>query len=65
MWYHYLIGAIFVYFAFKIIYEQLTSKYSSVFYRIPGLVGLVVDYYILSWCYAGIYPPPMFGGRRY
>jgi hypothetical protein len=65
MWYHYLIGAIVLYFVIKTVYSQLTATYSSMYSRIPEIVGLVVSYFILKWCYDGIYPPPMFGARRY
>ena len=65
MWYHYLIAAVSLYFVFTTLYKQLTGKYSSFFSRVPEMVGLVVSYFILKWCYDGIYPPPMFGARRY
>ena len=65
MWYHYLIGAVVLYFVLKTLYDQVTTSYSSVFSRLPSLVGLVVSYYILKWCYNGIYPPSMFGSSRY
>jgi hypothetical protein len=65
MWYHYLIAAVSVFFVIKHVYSQLTATYSSIYMRIPELLGLVVSYFILKWCYNGIYPPPMFGARRY
>jgi hypothetical protein len=65
MWYHYLIGLIVLYFVIKTVYSQLTGTYSSLFSRIPEMVGLLVSYYILKWCYNGIYPPTMFGSSRY
>jgi hypothetical protein len=66
MWYHYLIAAVSIYFVLKTLYSQFTTTYSSVYSRIPEVVGLIVSYFILKWCYEGIYaPPPMFGARRY
>ena len=65
MWYHYLVAAICVYFVVTTLYAQFTTSYSSIVSRVPSLVGLVLSYYILRWCYNGIYPPSMFGARRY
>ena len=65
MWYHYVIALLVLYFVIKAAYNQLTAKYPSFVSRLPEIVGLVVSYYVLTWCYNGIYPPSMFGGRRY
>jgi hypothetical protein len=65
MWYHYVVGLIAFYFVVKTVYDQVTVTYTSWYSRIASLVGLVVSYFALSWSYNGIYPPTMFGGRRY
>ena len=65
MWYHYLVGLVALYFIGTTIYSQVTGTYSTWYARIPSLVGIVVSYFALSWAYNGIYPPAVFGGRRY
>ena len=65
MWYHYLIAAIFIYAAIKFVYNQVYGTYSSFVSRVPELIGLLVSYYVLKWCYNEIYPPKMFGSSRY
>lgn len=67
MWWllYYAVGLAALYVIVSTIYAQVTGRYSAWYARIPSLVGVVVSYFALRWAYTSLYPPTLFGGRRY
>ena len=57
MWYHYVIGAFVLVAAIRAIYSFVMGPKTLMSTATTG-VGLVIAYFILSWCYTAINTPP-------
>jgi len=62
MWYHYVVGVMFVLFFVHAVYSLFTQHNTTASYIAFG-IGAVIQFFVLRWAYNGI-TAPVLGGRR-